>query len=248
MDDSQAHFVQSVARSGTDAAAVCDALAGLARPLGFRAALFSAVRTDDPYGAPPLHYFATERDEIVEAYVGRRVYEVDPVLNGSRVAVAPYALHWDDFRGVPLAPRAQQAFEYLDSHWATSSVGFPGIEPSPGIRWSVAFLGDHTRGDMPAVSRLAVERLAIASVAAVLRIAEAAPLAAPEAGGPRLTARETECLTRLAAGDRVDRIAGRLGIAEVTVSLHIRNARAKLGARTSAQAVAAALRAGLLPL
>lgn len=63
-------------------------------------------------------------------------------------------------------------------------------------------------------------------------------------GGEKLTARERDCLTFLALGERTLRIAERLGIAEVTVEMHTRNARRKLRAGTTAQAIARALVTG----
>ncbi|GGY41217.1 helix-turn-helix transcriptional regulator [Parvularcula lutaonensis] len=65
-------------------------------------------------------------------------------------------------------------------------------------------------------------------------------------GWSALTARERECLTLTAMGSRVADIAHRLALAEVTVSVHLRTARQKLGARTLPEAVAKALTAGLI--
>lgn len=63
-----------------------------------------------------------------------------------------------------------------------------------------------------------------------------------------LTHRETDILCLLANGVRNDDIAYRLGIAEVTVRAHVISARRKLGAATREEAIAIALRAGLLPI
>ncbi|HEV7265018.1 MAG TPA: helix-turn-helix transcriptional regulator [Falsiroseomonas sp.] len=76
----------------------------------------------------------------------------------------------------------------------------------------------------------------------VLALAEA-DLAAPM---PRLTRRENECLLGLVAGLRSDSIAEKLGLARVTVDLHLRRARKRLGAKTREQAVAKAVILGLL--
>lgn len=62
----------------------------------------------------------------------------------------------------------------------------------------------------------------------------------------RLTPREVECLTWLAAGLRTEQISDRLGIRPVTVDLHMRNARERLGAQTREQALAIAIHAGLI--
>ncbi|WP_150497262.1 LuxR C-terminal-related transcriptional regulator [Roseibium aquae] len=53
----------------------------------------------------------------------------------------------------------------------------------------------------------------------------------------RLTKRERQVMDLLAEGLRTKAIAGELGIAEVTVELHMKNARTKLGALTRDQAL-----------
>jgi len=58
-------------------------------------------------------------------------------------------------------------------------------------------------------------------------------------GGP--TPREREVLGLLAAGATDEQIAEMLELSPATVQTHVRNAKAKLGARTRAQAVAMAL-------
>lgn len=61
-----------------------------------------------------------------------------------------------------------------------------------------------------------------------------------------LSRREREVLQFLAAGLRPDAIAERLRIARVTVDLHLTRARRKLRARTPAEAIATAIRSGLV--
>lgn len=61
-----------------------------------------------------------------------------------------------------------------------------------------------------------------------------------------LTARERDCLRYTADGLRIGQIAQRLAISNVTIELHLRNARRKLKAATTAQAVAHAILAGEL--
>lgn len=61
-----------------------------------------------------------------------------------------------------------------------------------------------------------------------------------------LTAREIDVLGFFAQGARPDRIAEVLGVAKVTVDLHAANARKKLRAQTVPEAVAKAIRYGLI--
>jgi len=75
-----------------------------------------------------------------------------------------------------------------------------------------------------------------------------------QGGAPRIglravrepSAREREILALLAEGATDGQIAERLDLSPATVQTHVRNAKAKLGARTRAQAVAMALQRGLI--
>jgi DNA-binding CsgD family transcriptional regulator len=59
-----------------------------------------------------------------------------------------------------------------------------------------------------------------------------------ERGSSPLSLRERECLSLTAAGLGAKQMASEIGISEKTVELHLCHARQKLGARTTAQAVA----------
>jgi DNA-binding CsgD family transcriptional regulator len=61
-----------------------------------------------------------------------------------------------------------------------------------------------------------------------------------------LTAREIECLSSLVEGLTNEGIARRLGISVSTVAMHLNNVRRKLHAKTREQAVAVAMRCGLV--
>ena len=68
-----------------------------------------------------------------------------------------------------------------------------------------------------------------------------------EATAPRPpTAREREVLALLAGGATDGQIATMLDLSPATVQTHVRNAKAKLGARTRAQAVALAIQRALI--
>lgn len=84
---------------------------------------------------------------------------------------------------------------------------------------------------------------------------EPAAVAGPPEGGAaqfgplpvrQPSAREREVLGLLAAGATDPQIAEMLELSPATVQTHVRNAKAKLGARTRAQAVAIALSRGLI--
>lgn len=65
-------------------------------------------------------------------------------------------------------------------------------------------------------------------------------------GDETLTEREIDVLRRVALGSRNREIAQGLGVAEETVKVHVRNLLAKLGARDRTEAVAIAVRRGVI--
>lgn len=69
---------------------------------------------------------------------------------------------------------------------------------------------------------------------------------ARQASAVALSARERECLAWLSRGLRTAAIADRLGIAQVTVELHFKNARRKLHAATREEALAKAIMNNLI--
>ena len=64
----------------------------------------------------------------------------------------------------------------------------------------------------------------------------------------RLTNRQRELITLLAKGYQQDQNAKKLNISRDTVSYHFRNIKIVLDAKTTAQAVANALKLGLIEL
>ena len=78
--------------------------------------------------------------------------------------------------------------------------------------------------------------------------AEVAAQLAEHIGEEALTAREIEVLKHLAEGNRNKDIADRLFISEETVKVHIKHIMEKLGANDRTQAVAIAVRRGIIQL
>lgn len=77
---------------------------------------------------------------------------------------------------------------------------------------------------------------------------EVAAQLAEHMGDDALTAREIDVLSHLAGGNRNRDIAERLFISEETVKVHIKHIMDKLGARDRTQAVAIAVRRGIIQL
>lgn len=79
------------------------------------------------------------------------------------------------------------------------------------------------------------------ALAHVLHTGMSGELLRRRSGAAPLTCRERDCLQLTAKGMRTSQIADRFAIAEVTVGLHLRTGRQKLGARTLPEAVAKAM-------
>jgi DNA-binding NarL/FixJ family response regulator len=101
-------------------------------------------------------------------------------------------------------------------------------------------------------SALILKEAPLTAVVDALRTVEAGgtfvdqALAGAVASDVRLTQREVEVLRLLAEGLHQDEIGRRLGIGPETVRTHLRKACSRLGAVTRTQAVATALRQGLI--
>lgn len=78
--------------------------------------------------------------------------------------------------------------------------------------------------------------------------AEVAAQLADHLGDESLTAREIDVLRHLAGGNRNRDIAERLNISEETVKVHVKHVMDKLGASDRTQAVAIAVRRGIIQL
>jgi DNA-binding NarL/FixJ family response regulator len=78
--------------------------------------------------------------------------------------------------------------------------------------------------------------------------AEVATELAEHLSDEALTAREIEVLSRVAGGNRNRDIAGQLSISEETVKVHMKHIMEKLGASDRTQAVAIAIRRGIIQL
>jgi DNA-binding CsgD family transcriptional regulator len=177
-------------------------------------------------------------------HAAQRYWAVDAAIWHCRssVAVLPAGLCFAEAAGDPgWAAMCRDAEE--------AGLGNGLVVPLRGARgagWGGFSLVTRERGRHFAAWRAAKGRAAVlaAQITAhrLLVLAEAEP---PEPQ-LRLSKRERECLVWLVAGLRSDRIAERLGLARVTVDLHLARARRRLGAKTREQAVAKALLLGLL--
>ena len=126
------------------------------------------------------------------------------------------------------------------------------LADDPGTFWTPAFRTLGLRASLPLGATAGEVTAAISAVHAGLLVLHAEALASSRAGdatgGTRapLTSREREILELMADGANNRIIASRLAISRHTVKFHVASILAKLGARSRTEAVALALRRGLV--
>jgi two-component system, NarL family, response regulator YdfI len=126
------------------------------------------------------------------------------------------------------------------------------LSEQPARQWSSAWRSLGVRAALPSTATPDEVASAVRAVHAGLLVVhpDAVTPPAPVAGvpAPRLamTSREREILELIAEGANNRVIAARLAISRHTVKFHVASLMAKLGARSRTEAVALALRAGLL--
>jgi DNA-binding CsgD family transcriptional regulator len=191
----------------------------------------------------------TTPDVLMDDYLGARLHLEDPWL---RHCAATDRIDHLDIAGAAgsalLGHRAPVVRLFAD-HGVSSAVLIPcygGARPGGIVLYArdvdAAGLLAHPDG-------LTDARLIVALLSSQYRPdQDTSPGNGRYAIGNPLTRREREVLVWLATGLRTTRIADRMGIACVTVNKHLLSSRHKLGARTREQALAIAIRDGLITI
>lgn len=215
-------------------------LTGFSSDLGLERTILGFLRYDpDRRAMMAADYRSNLPDEPMREYVRSELYRHDPVYRAHYRATRPIACHSGWYRRARLTPEQRRVFETAFVREAPFRVVMPAVFFGERQNWACLLGGSLSAREGRDIIREGLPVLWLAASAAMWRLAElAVPL--EQAASP-LTPRERECLTRLAAGDRVDRIADRLRLSNATVELHLANARRKVGARTSPEAVAKAV-------
>lgn len=178
-----------------------------------------------------------QADIAVVGQTGRGT-EAVALVGERRPDVLVLDLHLPDLSGVEVTRRVRAA------HPAVAILILSNYE-DPGYVRALLQLG--VRGYL---GKTAGGEEIVAAVRGVARggatVLSDAARAALGAGGVDLSARETEVLKLIAAGQRNAEIAAALFIAESTVEYHVRHVLAKLGARSRTEALRLAWQQGLL--
>ena len=231
-------LIESLSRDTTIADAY-RSLQSVAEPLGCGAIAFARIRHGPgvpsvaDVGAPPVldDYFRPDG-----------LWRSDPLTHVSRFRPSPFVVPREDLLqfGEPAAARV--VYEMNEANGGTSKLVFT-VPGEAGSTWLCVYGGVYAKRDLHGTMSMGRDVLALSMALVAARIAQ---FGARVQDPPRLSPREREVLSHLAAGRRGDAIAWRMGITLSTVDLHVANARRKLGAATREQALVEAIRYGLI--
>ena len=234
-------LIEDLARAETPAARFIALTAGLAKlgldtiNYGFFDVQAAAVAQAD------ITFLTTMSDDWMRYYMDRNLSQTDShVLRVRAGKITPY------FWGESIIDRLNSSGEHTTASEAMeaglrSALCVPLTSPMDPFA-PVAGISLGSSLDESELKRVVQEHgPALLSIAYLFHNASIRQIWQDQAGSKPLSQREKDCLQYLADGRRQDSIAEHLGLARVTIEMHLRNARDKLGARTLNEAVAKAL-------
>lgn len=196
--------------------------------------------------ATDIRFMSTMSDDWMKHYAEQSLAARDPHVQRVRIrSLSPYLWGASALQKLDDPGERETAHEGGEAG-LRSGLFVPMTSPLDPFS-PVACLAFGSALDERDFNRIVAERgLDLLQIAHVFHSATIRSAWMEAAGAKPLTNREKDCLRYLAEGLRQDAIADALGLARVTVEMHLRSARRKLGARTLAEAVARSLLYGQL--
>jgi len=173
-------------------------------------------------------------DEWCRRYAARNYARHDPIIQ--RLQTQTTAFLWQDCQGGAANKVMMEASEFgLKVGLAVPFLTLEGQVAGISFAGNTLDLGDQGSSVLSTVACFAIGR------AMRFRVNKG------PGPGNQVSRRERECLAWVASGKSDWEISSILGISESTVEKHVQSARVKLAASNRAQAVAEAIRHGLIP-
>jgi len=220
----------------------------ITRHFGFDTFMYGVAVSAQPDNDSCIYAFTTMPMEWVIRYDQKAYIEVDPRIADAWDRTHPIIWDQGTMRG-----RSPAADAFLDDALAfgiASGVCLP-LHDALGTRRLIVM-------NSPTPLLSAARRSAIARDLGDMLVfvnyfheifmrAVVAKKVSPRAAGMKLSARELECLRLAAGGLTTELIAKKLGIAASTAQFHFNSIRSKLSATNRQEAIARAIRDGLIP-
>jgi LuxR family quorum sensing-dependent transcriptional regulator len=173
--------------------------------------------------------------DLIAAFDQESLLTTSPVLKRLRQFAVPFTFDMEEVTRERGNSRSEILFR---QHGLLGGAHFP-VQDATGLRGSMALLGDHSGFDLQQMMEL--NYLAIHVYDALEKIRSSTARTTDT-----LTDREIDCLNWTAAGKTSAEIAEILGLSEHTVNHYLNRAAKKLDTVNRAQAVAKALRTGII--
>ncbi|MCL4745127.1 MAG: autoinducer binding domain-containing protein [Burkholderiaceae bacterium] len=193
-------------------------------------------RVVQPSDQPKFVVLGHWPQEWAERYFAKQYVRRDPTIRHAARAFEP--LLWSSLDISRPDEAASRIMHEAQEFRLRDGVTIPQLTLD-GLRIGVSFAGDKI--DTSPEAMLEYTILATYAVNRALQIRAGA-----ESGTVQLSPRQRECLAWAADGRTAADIGDILGISTKIAERHLENARARLGAHTTSQAIATALRLGLL--
>jgi DNA-binding CsgD family transcriptional regulator len=184
--------------------------------------------------------YATYKSDWKRHYIEAKLYEVDPTIHKSALVIAP--VDWGRFER---DAKFHSVFKSAHDFGITPQGITVPIRGPYGDRGLLSVTAGMQVDEWRRLARTIVGELQMAAVHlhdAVMRTG----LILPPLARPSLSSREREVLQWIAAGKTQQDVGDILNISGRTVEVHLRSAREKLGALTTAQAVGRAIGLGFI--
>lgn len=216
---------------------VAETLDGIVRRHGFRGYLLINVPSETSTDFSSNVLLTSWPDEMLETYDHAGLIFGSPVIERLRQSTTPFTYDADRTNHRRADGKAALAADLFERHGLSRGAYFPAHN-SAGLRGALAFGG--TR------EALGPREMAELNAMANLIFAEVLELRAGRRQNVTLSRREVECLSWASAGKTSVEMSEILGLSEYTVNHYLNRATRKLDAVNRVQAVAKAIRAGLL--
>jgi LuxR family quorum-sensing system transcriptional regulator CciR len=191
--------------------------------------------------APPGTALALKcPDDWIKHYLANRYYEIDPVLLTTPVRRWPF--FWDEIKGSDrFSSKQKRIIDESEDAGLLNGLSVP-IHGPRGESFLISLASDAN----PGPNNDSVSQLHVLSTQFFLAFAHMGQMPDHATNGIRLTKREHECLSWTARGKSAWAVSMILGVSEHTINFYIKSAMRKLGTTNRVQAVALAVRYGLI--
>jgi DNA-binding CsgD family transcriptional regulator len=216
---------------------IVEALDGIVRRHGFRGYLLINVPSETSTDFSSNVLLTSWPDEMLRTYDHAGLIFGSPVIERLRQSTNPFTYDADGTNRRRADGKAAIAADLFQRHGLSRGAYFPAHN-SAGLRGALAFGG--TREALTPREMAELNALANTVFTQVLE------LRAGDRQAVSLSRREIECLSWASAGKTSMEMSEILGLSEYTVNHYLNRATRKLDAVNRVQAVAKAIRAGLL--